>query len=73
MPVAPAAVAITATTRSFRAMTTGSALAGWRAIRPNASVSSPSPARIAIPSPATTCSVGRPRRIVSLSIAGRSS
>ncbi len=39
----------------------------------NASVSSPSPARIAMPSPATTCSVGRPRRIVSLSIAGRSS
>ena len=38
-----------------------------------ASVRSPSPARIARPSPNTTCAVGRPRRSVSSSIAGRSS
>ena len=39
----------------------------------NASVSRPSPARMASPSPWTTCVVGRPRRSASLSIAGRSS
>ncbi len=47
--------------------------AGSRASSANASACRPSPARIAMPSPATTCSVGRPRRSVSSSIAGRSS
>jgi hypothetical protein len=43
------------------------------ATAPNAAVSSPSPARIAIASPNAMWTVGRPRRSSSSSIAGRSS
>ena len=73
MPTGPAAVAIVCDHAELARHDAGSLVRGSRASRANASVSRPSPARMAMPSPATTCSVGRPRRIVSLSMAGRSS
>jgi hypothetical protein len=71
MPHGPAASATIRIAASLRAASAGSA--GSRAISANASVSRASPARIAWPSPKTTWLVGRPRRSVSSSIAGRSS
>jgi hypothetical protein len=73
IPTGPAARAITPITRSRLAAVAALAPGGTRASTWNASVSSPSPARMAMPSPATTCKVGRPRRIESSSMAGRSS
>jgi hypothetical protein len=64
MPAAPAALAATAIARSLRSFNSAasrpSPLSGWRAISENASVSNASPDRIAMPSPNTTCAVGRP-------------
>jgi len=71
--VAPAASGTVGGTVGWRARMAGSGLTGSRARRAKASACSASPARMAMPSPYTTCSVGRPRRSVSLSIAGRSS
>ena len=71
MPRAPAASAIVWIVRIFLAASSGSR--GSVESSANASVSSPSPARMAIPSPWTTWFVGRPRRSESSSIAGRSS
>jgi hypothetical protein len=73
MPAAPAPAATISMTRTLRAVSGASASRGSRAINANASVRRPSPARIAIASPAITWSVGCPRRSVSLSMAGRSS
>ena len=73
MPMAPAASATTSRALSLRDTRTGSLVSGSRDSTANASACRPSPARIAIPSPNTTCDVGRPRRSESSSIAGRSS
>ena len=51
MPIAPAAAAMTCAARSFLAATAISPVAGSRASNANASACSPSPARIAMPSP----------------------
>ena len=71
--VEPAASATSCSVRSFLIATSGSGKSGSRAISAKASACSPSPARIAMPSPNTTCEVGRPRRRSSSSMAGRSS
>src|SRR5512139_2631050 len=71
MPPAPAARARSAMARTARA---GRADArGDSAITRNASVSNPSPARMAVASPYALWQVGFPRRKASSSIAGRSS
>ena len=51
IPPTPAASATRASTRSFRAATSGTSVEGCRASTRNASVSSPSPVSTAMPSP----------------------
>ena len=73
-PTIPPPPAASARSAIARTAFPGSACArGECAITRNASVSSASPARIAVPSPNTLWEVGFPRRKSSSSIAGRSS
>ncbi len=69
IPLTPVAAASSAAARSTRSGAARWWVSRWR----NASAYSPSPARIATPSPNFTWQVGCPRRSSSSSIAGRSS